>query len=90
MEITLNVNELYEFLRKNKDFIVWERHNRHLLDTYNTLMSPKSSTSSPLPNMRKIRSSVVVEHVKTVYEFKILKKVMDLKEGNGFGELALI
>lgn len=40
--------------------------------------------------MKKVRSSVVIDLNKTVYSFKILKKVMELKEGNGFGELALI
>jgi hypothetical protein len=40
--------------------------------------------------MKKVRSSVIVDHTRTRYEFKMLKKVMELNEGNGFGELALI
>jgi hypothetical protein len=38
VEVALGFSELSDFLLKNKEMIIWERHNRHMLETYNNML----------------------------------------------------
>ena len=48
----------------------------------------KNPPSSPFKMLRRNKSSG--EQIKQQYEFKLMKKVSEIKEGIGFGELALL
>ena len=84
MELTMP--ELVDFIKTNKEFILWDDNNKHLLEqsiTYSTFVAQKKM-------LMKRASSISMELTKTKYDFTILTRVLTYQDGSGFGELALM
>ncbi|CDW91734.1 cyclic nucleotide-binding domain containing protein [Stylonychia lemnae] len=105
VEVQLSQSELHEYIDLNQELIIWDRHNKHLLEQYhdqnrasnsssNLLKSQMSSVGGTMRGMMKRSFQTLMlsqdREIQAPYEFQFLTTSLTLNSGLGFGELALM